>query len=78
MIAMQGEEIGEFIAAALERNAATRRPWYDALEGLPRTPVIGDVMLKEFDTLVADATEIGPSLLPYERAMDGSRYVSQQ
>jgi hypothetical protein len=54
LIPLEGEEMGQLIARAVEDKVAERRPWYAPLEKLPREPLINRAMLGEFDTLVVD------------------------
>jgi hypothetical protein len=54
LVPLEGEEIGELIARAVEASAAERRPWYEPMERLPQQPLINGAMLGEFDTLVVD------------------------
>ena len=51
---LEGEEIGELIARAVEASAAERRPYYEPMERLPPEPLINGAVLGEFDTLVVD------------------------
>jgi len=54
LVPLEGEEIGELIAHAVESSAAERRPWYEPMERLPQDPLINSTMLRELDTLVVD------------------------
>ena len=54
LVPLEGEEIGELIARAVEASAAERRPWYEPMERLPRQPLINSDALGEFDTLVVE------------------------
>jgi hypothetical protein len=54
LVPLQGEEIGQLIARAVEASAAERRPWYERTEKLPKEPVINATMVGEFDTLVVE------------------------
>ena len=54
LVPLEGGEIGELIARAVEGSAAERRPWYEPMERLPQEPLINGAMLGEFDTLVVD------------------------
>jgi len=51
---LQGEEIGELIAHALNNRVAARQPWYEPSEKLPEEPIIGAQPLTEFDTVVVE------------------------
>jgi hypothetical protein len=73
LVAMQGEEIGKFIAHALHDKATVRRPWYNPMEVLPEKPLIGEAMLNEFDTLLVEPPGTRPLLTaPVERRADSS------
>ena len=54
LVPLEGEEIGQLIARAVEAHAAERRPWYEPTERLPQQPLINGVMSDEFDTLVVE------------------------
>lgn len=72
LVPLQGEEIGRFVAQALQQRTAVRRPWYEPTESIPAEPLI-DEMVKEFDTLVVEAPEKRPVLAPpLERRLDGN------
>jgi hypothetical protein len=51
LIPLAGEEIGKFVAQAVEGKVNSRRPWYEPLDKLPEERIItvGDV-----DTLVVE------------------------
>jgi hypothetical protein len=72
LVPLQGEEIGRFVAAALQDRTAVRRPWYEPTEQIPAEPLI-DEMVNEFDTLVVESAERRPVLAPpVERRLDGN------
>jgi hypothetical protein len=54
LVPLEGEEIGELIARAVEASAVERRPYYEPMEKLPPEALINGVALGEFDTLVVD------------------------
>jgi hypothetical protein len=54
LVPLEGGEIGELIARAVEASAAERRPWYEPTDRLPQEPLINGPALSEFDTLVVD------------------------
>ena len=54
LVPLEGEEIGQLIARAVEAGAAERRPWYEPTDKLPQEPLIKSAMLGEFDTLVVE------------------------
>jgi hypothetical protein len=45
LVPLEGEEIGQLIARAVEASATERRPWYEPMEKLPREPLINSAML---------------------------------
>ncbi len=57
LVPLQDEEIGKYLAEALDKKTPTRRPWYRPLERLPDEPVISDTTLSEFDTLLVEPPE---------------------
>jgi len=70
---LQGEEIGRFVAQTLHHKTSVRQPWYDPIESIPAEPLIAEPMVKEFDTLVIEATETRPVLAPpSERRREGN------
>jgi hypothetical protein len=72
LVPLQGEEIGRFVAQALQHRTAVRRPWYEPTESIPAEPLI-DEMVKEFDTLVVEAPEKRAVLAPpLEHRLDGN------
>ena len=54
LVPLEGEEIGQLIARAVEASAVERRPWYGPMDELPREPLISRDILGEFDTLVVE------------------------
>ena len=54
LVPLEGEEVGQLIARAIEASAAERRPWHEPIEKLPQEPLINGAMLSEFDTLVVE------------------------
>lgn len=54
LVPLEGDEIGQLIARAVEANAAERLPWYEPMDRLPQEPLIKAAMLGEFDTLVVE------------------------
>jgi hypothetical protein len=54
LVPLDGEQIGQLIARAVEGSAAERRPWYGPMDELPHEPLINRDILGEFDTLVVE------------------------
>jgi hypothetical protein len=54
LVPLEGEEIGQLIARAVEAKVIERRPWYGPMDELPREPLINGDVLGEFDTLVVE------------------------
>jgi hypothetical protein len=54
LVPLEGEEIGQLIARAVEAGATERRPWYEPTDKLPEEPLIKSAALGEFDTLVVE------------------------
>jgi hypothetical protein len=63
LVPMRSDEIGRFIARALDDKTAVRRPWYEPRESLPGRPALAATMLDEYDTLLIESPPIQP-LLP--------------
>jgi hypothetical protein len=57
LIALTGDEIGCYVAQAIDSAITERRPWYEPSEQLPDEPVIKAAMMKEFDTVVVDMAD---------------------
>ena len=57
LVALTGDEIGSYVAQAIESSVPERRPWYEPSEQLPDEPVIKAPMLREFDTVVVDMSD---------------------
>ena len=51
---LTGDEIGSYVAQAIESAVTNRRPWYEPSEKSPDEPVINTPLLKEFDTVVVE------------------------
>jgi hypothetical protein len=71
LVPLEGEEIGQLIARAVEASAAERRPWYGPMDELPREPLINRDMLGEFDTLVVEFPPQRESLPAANQALLG-------
>jgi hypothetical protein len=57
LIALTGDEIGSYVAQAIESAVTDRRPWYEPSEKLPDEPAINAPMLKEFDSVVVEMSD---------------------
>jgi hypothetical protein len=55
LVPLNGPEIGQLMAQALERGAIEKSPWYEPSDGLPREPVIKGAPEMEFDSLVVES-----------------------
>jgi hypothetical protein len=51
LVPLAGEEIGKFVAQAVEGRVKSRRPWYEPLDELPKERIIAE---GEVDTLVVE------------------------
>jgi len=51
LVPLAGEEIGRFVAQAVEGKVTSRRPWYEPLDKLPEDRIIS---AEEVDTLVVE------------------------
>jgi hypothetical protein len=54
LVPLQGEEIGQLIARALESGVTPRRPWYLPSEQPPDQPAITGELQNELDTVVVE------------------------
>ena len=62
LVPLRSDEIGRFVARALDEKTAIRRPWYEPRESLPgRTPV-AETMLDDYDTLLVESPPAQPLL----------------
>jgi hypothetical protein len=59
LVPLQGEEIGNLIARALEGGVSAKRPWYEPSEKLPDQPIISAPMREEFDSVVVELPSSG-------------------
>lgn len=62
LVPMRGDEIGTFMARALDDKTANRRPWYGPGKSLPGGPVVAETMLDEYDTLLVEGPPPQPLL----------------
>jgi len=54
LVPLQGEEMGQLIAHALESGVTPRRPWYEPSEQPPDQPAISGKLQNEYDTVVVE------------------------
>jgi hypothetical protein len=54
LVPLQGEEIGQLIAHALESGVTPKRPWYEPSEQPPDQPAISGKLQNEYDTVVVE------------------------
>jgi hypothetical protein len=78
LVPLEGEEIGQLIARAVEASAIERRPWYEPTEKLPQERLINSAMLREYDTLVVemparDSLPAWPGLANEPKCLDPAR-----
>jgi hypothetical protein len=59
LVPLPGEEIGRFVAQAVEGKVTSRRPWYEPLDKLPEDRIIS---AEDFDTLVVEKPTARPGL----------------
>jgi hypothetical protein len=59
LVPLPGEEIGRFVAQAVESRVTPRRPWYEPLDKLPKERIIN---AEDFDTLVVERPTGRPEL----------------
>jgi hypothetical protein len=64
LVPLRGDEIGRFIARALDDKTAVGRPWYDPMETLPRRRLVAQPMLDDYDTLLVESPPTQPLLSP--------------
>ena len=55
LVPLDGPEIGQLMAQALEGGAIEKPPWYEPADSVPKGPVIKDAPRMELDSLVVDA-----------------------
>src|SRR5215472_8033696 len=59
LVPLPGEEIGRFVAQAVEGKVTSRRPWYEPLDKLPEERIIS---AEDVDTLVVERPTGHPQL----------------
>jgi len=55
LVPLDGEEIGNLVAKAVQNGVVEKQPWYPPSEMLPRKPIVDGKMDIDFDRLVVDA-----------------------
>jgi hypothetical protein len=63
LVPLEGEEIGQLVAQAVQNGVVEKQPWYAPSEMLPRAPIVTGNMDIDFDRMVVDAAP-GPSAQP--------------
>lgn len=64
LVPLRSDEIGRFVARALDNKTAVRRPWYNPTEPPPGGPLVAEPMLNEYDTLMVEGPAPQPLLSP--------------
>lgn len=64
LVPVRGEEIGAFIARALNHKTVLRCPWYKLMDKIADQPLITETILTELDTLVIEPEAAVPTLVP--------------
>jgi hypothetical protein len=67
LVPMRSDEIGRFVARALDDKTALRRPWYDPRRSLSGRPLLAETMLDDYDTLLVES----PPTQPLQSAPNG-------
>jgi hypothetical protein len=62
LVPMRSDEIGRFLARALNDKTAVRRPWYDPTESVPGRRLVAETMLDDYDTLLVESPATQPLL----------------
>jgi len=64
LVPLRSDEIGRFVARALDDKTAIRRPWYQPRESLAAAPLVAETMLDDYDTLLVASPPTQPLLSP--------------
>ena len=62
LVPLRSDEIGKFVARALDDKTAVRRPWYNPMQSLPHRPLVAEPMLDDYDTLLVESPATQPLL----------------
>jgi len=62
LVPMRSDEIGIFVARALDEKTTVRRPWYDPIEPPSGRPLVAETMLDDYDTLLVESPPTQPLL----------------
>jgi len=62
LVPLRSDEIGRFVARALDDKTAVRRPWYNPMQSLPRKSLVAEPMLDDYDTLLVESPATQPLL----------------
>jgi hypothetical protein len=69
LVPLRSDEIGRFIARALDDKTAIRRPWYHPRASLAATPALAECLVDDYDTLLVASPPTQPLLsAPLEQA----------
>jgi hypothetical protein len=78
LVPMRSDEIGTFVARALDDKTAVRRPWYDPIEPPPGRPLVAETMLDDYDTLLVESPPTQPLLsAPVREAINADPKVEE-
>jgi hypothetical protein len=55
LVPLEGEEIGNLVAQAVQNGVMEKQPWYLPSEMLPREPIVDGSMNVDFDSVVVDS-----------------------
>ena len=78
LVPMRSDEIGRFVARALDDKTALRPPWYDPGHSLPGRPLLAEPMLDDYDTLLIESPPTQPLLsAPIGEAVNAAAKTEQ-
>jgi hypothetical protein len=76
LVPLDGQEIGQLMAKALEAGAIVRSPWYEPSDSSPKEPIIAAGPAMELDSLVVDASSVRANKAPLLRAVEKTGFAS--